>query len=106
MSKITVQENIFGKFTLVHVTFGSFTSPTDTFPFAYHPFNGLDMCAVEDFQHLIFDNSQSPDKFTGKLKIVSHLKFSKQILKLKSMFTYTFTLHISPVIENTLIGHV
>ena len=52
----------------MHLTFGSCTSPTDTFTFTYHPFNGPGMCAVEIFQRLRFGNSQSPDKFTGKPK--------------------------------------
>ena len=52
----------------MHLTFGSCTSPTDTFPFTYHPFNGPGMCSVDNFQCLIFGNSQSPDNFTGKPK--------------------------------------
>ena len=66
------------------------TSPTDTFPFTYHPFNGPGMCAVDNFQRLRFGNSRSPDNFAGKPKIVS----SQESLKQKSMFAFTFTLRI------------
>ena len=66
--QIIVQEHLVGEFALVHLTFGSFTSPTENFPFAYHPFDGPGMCAVDNFLRLIFGNSQSPDKFTGKRK--------------------------------------
>ena len=66
--QITVQEHIFGEFALVHLAFGLCTSPTDTFPFIYHPLNGPSMYVVDSFQRLRFDNSQSPDKFTGKPK--------------------------------------
>ena len=45
-------------------------------------------CAVDDFQHLRFGNSQSPDKFTGKPKIVSHPTISKERLKHKPMLTF------------------
>ena len=66
--QITVQEHLFGEFALVHLTFGSCTSPTDTFPFTYHPFDSPGMCTVDNLQGLIFGNSQSPDKFTGNPK--------------------------------------
>ena len=66
--QITLQEHLVGYFALVHLTFGLCTSPTDTFPFTYHSFNGPGMCIVDHFQRLIFDNSRSPDKFTGKRK--------------------------------------
>ena len=46
-------------------------------------------CAVDNFQLLIFGNSQSPDKFTGKPTIVSHPTSSQEILKHKSTFTFT-----------------
>ena len=65
----TVKEDIFGEFALVHLTFGSCTSPTETLPFIYHPFNGPGIWAVDNFQLLIFGNSQSPEKFTGKPRI-------------------------------------
>ena len=45
-------------------------------------------CAVDDSQRLIFGNSQSPDKFTGKTKTVSHLTSSQESLKYKSTFTF------------------
>ena len=63
-----MQEYIFGDFTLVNITFGLWNSPTDTFPFTYQPFDGPGMRAVDNFQFLIFGNSQSPNKFTGKQK--------------------------------------
>ena len=91
MSKITVQEHVFGDFALVYLTSGSCTSPTDTSPFTYHPFNGPVMCAVDNFQRLRFGNSQSPDKFTGKPKIVSFLTSSQDSVKQKSMFMFTVT---------------
>ena len=68
MSKNTLQEYLAVEFALVHLTFGLCTSPTDTFPFTYHPFNGCGMCAVDNFQRLRFGNSRSPDKFTRKHK--------------------------------------
>ena len=74
-----MQEHLVGEFALVHLTFGSCTSPTDTFPFTYHPFNGPGMCVVENLQRLRFGNSRSPDKFTGKQKT-------------KIIFTLTFKL--------------
>ena len=36
LQQITVQEHIFGEFALAPLTFGPFTSPTDTFPFTCH----------------------------------------------------------------------
>ena len=63
-----MQEYILGEFVLVQLTFGSCTSPNYTFPFICHSFNGPGMCTVDNFQRLIFGNSQSPDKFTGKTK--------------------------------------
>ena len=46
-------------------------------------------CAVDYFQCLIFINSHSPYKFTGKPKIVSHPTSSQESLKHKSMFKFT-----------------
>ena len=46
-------------------------------------------CAVDGFQHFRLGNSQSPNKFTGKPKIVSHPTSSQERLKLKSTFTFT-----------------
>ena len=66
--QITVQEHIFVELALVHLNFCPCTSPTDTFPLIYHPFNGPGICVVYNVQHFIFDNSQSPDKFTKKPK--------------------------------------
>ena len=76
----------FGEFALAHLTFGWCTSPTDNFPFTYHN------CAVDYFQRFIFSNSQSPEKFTGKPKIVSLLTSSQESIKHKLTFTFTFTL--------------
>ena len=73
-----MQEHLVGEFSFVQLTFSSCNSPTDTPPFTYHPFNGPGMCAVYNFQRLIFGNSPSPGKFTGKPK--------------KSRFTLTFIL--------------
>ena len=50
------------------------------------------MCPVDNLQRLIFGNSQSPDNFTGKPKKVSLPTSSQEIVKQKSMFTFTFTL--------------
>ena len=36
LQQITVQEHHFGDFELAHLTFGSYTSPTETTPFTYH----------------------------------------------------------------------
>ena len=90
--QITVQEHIFGEFALVHLTFGLCTSPTDTFCFTYHPFNVPGMYAVDNFQRLIFGNSQLSKKFTGKPKIVSLPTSSRESVKHKSTFTFTLTL--------------
>ena len=46
------------------------------------------MCTLDDFQRLRFDNFYSPDKITGKPKIVCHPKSSQEILKHKSTFTF------------------
>ena len=35
LQQITVKEHIFGEFALATLTFGSYTSPTDTFPFTH-----------------------------------------------------------------------
>ena len=40
-------------------------------------FPSTNICAVEDIQRLRFGISKSPDKFTGKPKIVSHPKISQ-----------------------------
>ena len=61
LQKITGEEQIFGELAFVHLTFGSCTSPTATFPFTYH-------LRVDNFKRLIFGKSQPPDKFTGKPK--------------------------------------
>ena len=66
--------------------------PQLTFPFTYHPFNGPGIYAVENFQFLRFVNSQSPDKLTGKPKIVSLPTSSHESVKHKSTFMLTFTL--------------
>ena len=66
--QITVQEYLFGGFVLVHLTFGSCTSPTEKFPFAYFSFSGPGIYVVDNIQRLIFGNSQSPEKFTGEGK--------------------------------------
>ena len=46
-------------------------------------------CGVDDFQCLRFGNSQSPNKFTGKPKIVSHPTSTQESLKHKSTLTFT-----------------
>ena len=61
LQHITVQERLFGDFTLATLTFGPCTSPTDTFPFTYHfmsvfipisnPLNCSPICAGENLQH-------------------------------------------------------
>ena len=51
-----MEEHLFGEFALVHLTFGLYISPNATSPFT----------AVDGFQRLIFGNSQSLEKFTGK----------------------------------------
>ena len=91
--QITVQEHLFGEFALVNLTFGSWTSPNDTAPFTYQPFNVPGMCAEEKFQPWGFGNSWSPEKFTGKPKIVSLPTSSQESVKHKSLFTFTFTLY-------------
>ena len=71
LQQITVQEHIFGEFTISPLTFGPCTSPTDTFSFTYHfpsvsipiryPLRWSPICAVENLQRFqrhinIFDN--------------------------------------------------
>ena len=76
--------------------------------------NSPNTCLFDDLQRLIFDNSQSPEKFTGEHKIFSHPTSSQESLKHKSTFTFTFrTIYpytrsmahpdISAYIENTQI---
>ena len=65
-----------------------------TFPLVRaHPYLTISLspttCGVDNFQCLIFGNSRSPNKFTGKPKIVSHPTISQERLKKKSMFTFT-----------------
>ena len=48
------------------------------------------MCTIEKIRRLIFDNSQSPDKLTGKPKIVSLPTSLQESVKHKSTFTFTF----------------
>ena len=60
LQQITVQEPLFVEFAFAPLTFGSCTSPTDTFPFAYHfppvsipiskPLNRSPICAEDDLQ--------------------------------------------------------
>ena len=38
LQQITVEENIFDEFALMHLTFGKCISPNATFPFTYHLF--------------------------------------------------------------------
>ena len=45
-------------------------------------------CAVDNFQRLRFGNSQSPDKFTGKPKIVSHPTSSQESVKKINVYIY------------------
>ena len=87
-----MQENIFGEFALVQLTFGLCTYPTNTFPFTYHPFNVPSMCAVDNFQRLKYGNSRSPDKFTGEAKNIP--TSSQESVNQKSTFTFTFTLRL------------
>ena len=89
--KLTLEEHIFGQFALAHLTFGSCTSPTYTFPFTYLSFKGTGMWTVDNFQHLIFGNSQSPNQFTGNPKIVIHLTSVQDSPKHKSRFTFTLS---------------
>ena len=69
LQQITVQEHMFGDFTLAPLIFGSCTSPTDTFPFNYQfpsmsihiPLNCSPVCEEDNFQQFqhqvnIFDN--------------------------------------------------
>ena len=65
------------------------TSPLVSAPPQLTCFPSPTTCALDDIQRLIFDNSQLPDKFTGKPKIVSHPKSSQGSLKHKSTFTFT-----------------
>ena len=113
IQQITVQEHIFCEFTLAHLTFDACKSPTETFPFNYHSFNGRTMCALDDFQCLIFENSQSSNKFTGKPKIFSDPTSSQKSLKQQiNVYIYiTHRLHgqwHSPIYpqtwKNTLLG--
>ena len=73
LQQITVKEHIFGEFVLVNLTFGSCTSPTENI-------FSRTTCAIDNFQRLIFVNSQSCDKFTRNPKIVSHPTSSQESL--------------------------
>ena len=75
--QITVQEHIFGEFAIVHLTFGTCTSPTDTFHFTYHSFIGPGMCSVDNFRRLRFGSLPTS---------------SQESVKHKSTFMFTFTL--------------
>ena len=75
---------------VTHLWFVHF--PKWHFPFTYHPFNVPRMCAVDNFQRLIFGNSQSSENFTRKPKIISLPKNSQESVKHKSTFMFTFTL--------------
>ena len=66
------------------------TSPLVSAPPQLPLFPSPTTCAVDDFQRLRFDNSQSPDKFTGKPKIVSHPTSSQESLKHKWTFKFKF----------------
>ena len=74
-----MQEHIVGKFALVHLTFGSCTSPTDNFPFIYRPFNAP-ACARWTISNALY------------LAIVGHPTSSEGSVKHKSLFRFTFTL--------------
>ena len=50
------------------------------------------MCAVDDFQRLIFENSQSSDKFAWKPKIVSDPNISQERLK-EQINVYIYIAH-------------
>ena len=92
LQQTTVQEYLFGEFTLAHLTFGFCTSPTDTFPLTYHPFNRRAMNTLDDFQRFIFGNIQSSENFTGKPKSVSHPTSSQEILK-QQINVYIYIVH-------------
>ena len=92
----------------------SCTSPLVSSPPQLPPPPSPTTCAVDDFQRLRFGDSQSPNKFTGNPKIVSHPTSSQEILKHKSTFTFTLRTiypstrstaqpNISPDSENTHI---
>ena len=85
MSTNHCAKTTFCEFVLVSLTFGSCNSPTDTFPFTYHPSNSPGMCVVDNLQRLRFGNSQPPEKFTGPTS-------SQEIIKHKSTFKFKFTL--------------
>ena len=76
-----------------------------TFPFTYHPFNGPGMCAVDNLQRLRFGNIQSPEKFTGKPKIVSLPTSSQESVKHKSLFTFKFALNTTYEVNATALWY-
>ena len=65
------------------------TSPLGTEPPQLTLFSSPTTCMLDNFQRLIFGNSQSPNKFTGNPKTFSHLKISQERQKHKLMFTFT-----------------
>ena len=85
-----MEEHIFGEFALAHHTFGSCTSPTDTF-------TSPTTCAVDDFQRLRYGNSQSPEKFTEKprIQIIIYI-YIAQHLRVK---WHSLVYHIRPSIN-------
>ena len=73
------------------------------------PFHGRAICAVCNFQHLRFGNSQSSNKFAGNPKIVSHPTSSQESQKQQTN-VYIYIAHhlqdqwhipISPQTEKT-----
>ena len=66
----------------------SWTSPLVRAPNQLPLLPSTTTCVVDNFQSLRFGNIHSPNKFTGKPKIVSHPKSSQEILKQKSTFTF------------------
>ena len=71
------------------VSLHSFTRPLGCAPPQLPLYPSPTTCIVDDLQRLRFSNSQSPDKFKGKPKIVSHPTSSQDSLKQKSTFTFT-----------------
>ena len=57
------------KIALTYLNFTLRTSPTENFPITPHPFNGCAICKVDNFQRLIFGNSQPPEKLTRNPKM-------------------------------------
>ena len=90
--QITVQEHHFSEFALVHLWF--LHLPNWDFPLHLPPLQWPGICAVDNLRCLMFFNSQSPENFTGKPKIVSFPdKFTGKRKTQINVYIYIYIAH-------------